>query len=198
MSERTASRKEETHRTEVVLDRRALARCESIARKGGHAGIEAMIARALTIYWKALSECGSLGYAVELWWPYDDWGDGERWIGLARCFQVREHGILPQQAAAPVVRTIALDFSPQDAGRIDWMRSSFEGASFTQLLELALVFYEVLLDHRNGTYRGGWHLRINRIVEVTKRRWLMPWKTYKRRVWSGSAYYRVRRIIAEW
>lgn len=197
MSEQTTNREATVSRIKLALSPQAFKDFERIARKGGHAGIEAAIGRALTIYWTTLGQVGKLGYAIQLWWPYDDWGDGARFIELARCFQVREDGIVPAQAELPAARTIALDLSARDVARVEWMRRCLD-ASLGDLLGLALAFYEVLLDHRDGTFRGGWHLRINQVIEVTRRRWLMPWKTYTQKRWRGWRHYAVRRILNEW
>lgn len=197
MSEKTiASQNPQLSRCTFSASERILGWLESVQEKGGHASVEEMVNKALTIYWKIVGQFGNCGKNyVQLWWPSDDWGDGARGMDLAIYFHAREGDITSVQTQEPLVRTFTMDVSPVNAERIRRTCARVGVSTFNQLVGLAVAFYEVLLKHQHDTSRGGPYLRIRRQREVTRRRWLRPWKTYKVICWDGWTYYKVHRFL---
>lgn len=176
-------------------NQRSLNWLESVQKKGGHTSVEAMVNRALTIYWKIVGQFGEYGNNVQLWWPWDDWGEGARRMNLVLYFHAPEGEIASVQTQEPLVRTFTMDVSPVNAERIRWTCARVGASTFNQLVGLAVSFYELLLKHRHSTWTGGTYLRIKRQIELTRRRWLRPWKTYKVKSWGGWNYYKIHRFL---
>ncbi len=194
----TASQNLELVRFEFATTGLTLNWLESFRKRGRHTSIEAMVNKVLTIYWKTISRFGQHANTVQLWWPHNDWGDGEAYIELDYYFRAKER-ITSVSAQEPAVRTFTIDVTQVTAERIRWTMASVGASRFADLIELAIGFYGILLDYGNRTERGGWHLRIKKEVQITKRRWLLPWKTYQKKVWHNWIYFRVHdNVLTRW
>lgn len=173
---------------------------ELIREKGWNTNIQTMLEKALRIYCKTVDHFGEFGHDVRLRWEFGGGNDEERSVELNYCFRpaTRRGFAWVETFPDQIVKTFSLNADSSFAEKIRWTCASVGISTFHQLMELAVDFYQILVEYDSELSRKGWDLRIRKEVHTAKRHWLRPWKTYTKKVWHPWQNYNLRRLLAEW
>ncbi len=196
----TANQNSEMISFQLLANQLILNGLEFVRKKGGDASIQDMLHKALRIYCKTVDHFGEFGNDVRLLLSSGEGSDDERSVGLNHYFHLRTRRNFAwvETYQKPIVQTITLDVAPSVA---QWIRRTYAGvgvSSFHRLMELAVDFYDILLDYDSALSGQNRHLQIKKTVRITKRRWFWPWQTYTKMVWSLWHNYRLHSILKEW